>query len=154
MTEIWKEAPGLPETYHISNTGRLRRIELRANTWYGSRSVKEKILQTYVSKNGYMRVAITLGCGKTKNVSIHRLVAEAFIPNPESKPTVNHINGVKTDNSVGNLEWSTRSEQIKHAIENRLFTPSLDGLKKGRVKGIKRPKRQSKEEAKALFVRH
>lgn len=62
---------------------------------------------------GYLRVVLSVG-GIAKNYSVHRLVALAFIPNPQNKPTVNHINEIKTDNYVGNLEWATHLEQNVH----------------------------------------
>ena len=80
--------------------------------------MKQSILRA-----GYLSVVLYINeSEKTLKVcrNVHRLVAETFIPNPENKPCVNHINGNKTDNSIGNLEWVTRSENDLHAFRTKL----------------------------------
>ena len=77
-------------------------------------------------KNGYKRVTLCVN-GKTSRKLVHRLVAEVFIPNPEKKCDVNHINGVRDDNNVNNLEWMTRAENIKHAYEALGNTGPMSG---------------------------
>ena len=87
--------------YLVSNIGNV--ISLRTG----------KTLKPVKSKAGYYRVSLSVN-GKYKKVAVHRIVAMAFIPNPENKPTVNHINENKTDNRVENLEWATNKEQNAH----------------------------------------
>lgn len=79
--------------------------------------------------NGYLKVILCRGKEDHKNLMIHRLVAEAFIPNPDEKLTVNHIDGNKQNNVVSNLEWNTYSENLKHAYSHEL---SSWNEKKGR----------------------
>lgn len=80
---------------------------------------KNNLLKHDVTYDGYHRVTLYKN-NKPKHYPIHRLVAETFIPNPENKPTVNHIDGDKSNNSVSNLEWSTHSENSQHAYDNGL----------------------------------
>lgn len=79
-----------------------------------------KRLTTQLDKQGYEKLTFRLH-GQKKNMFVHRLVALTFIPNPDCKTQINHINGVKTDNSAANLEWCTPSENIKHAYRQGLL---------------------------------
>ena len=87
--------------YEVSDTGLFRSFVKNKNG---------KILSLAKTKKGYVQVKIA---GKWRNA--HRLIAEAFIPNPYNKPQINHINGIKDDNRVQNLEWNTQSENLIHA---------------------------------------
>lgn len=85
----------------------------------GEVTSENKHLSFYVDKDGYPKCSLYVN-GKKKHIFIHRLVAMAFIPNTYNKPTVNHINGIKTDNRLENLEWATHKEQRIHAIKHHL----------------------------------
>ena len=98
-----KEAPN----YMVSSLGDIKSLPMKGNFWRG------KLLRTKIDKGGYKRIWLYVD-GKSKEVLIHRLVAQTFIPNPCDKPQVNHKNGDKTDNRVDNLEWVTASENELH----------------------------------------
>ena len=102
--EEWKQIPNLP--YEISSLGKIRNLQ-------------GKVLKTYVQNSGYEQIKINYQ-GLHIHKSIHRLVAEAFIPNPLNKEYVNHIDGNKLNNTVDNLEWCTNSENILHARKTGL----------------------------------
>ena len=127
MKEIWEDIPNYEGLYQASNLGRIRSVdrykEVIIKNQYGeykrTKFFKSHILkqQTYM---GYKCVQLHIN-GKYKWEKAHRLVAMAFVPNPENKPQVNHIDGNKSNNNVLNLEWCNQSYNTKHAYKNNLI---------------------------------
>ena len=107
--EIWRDVNGYENLYEVSNLGNVRRKGKRKNL--------------YKSLRNYYVVKLSKNNIK-KCYSIHRLVAQAFIPNLYNKKQINHIDGDKLNNNVNNLEWVTQSENTKHAYKLKLLKPT------------------------------
>lgn len=137
MNETWKSLKGIVENgdnYEVSTYGRVRNF------------ITGRVLKPGSLRKGYQGVRLSKD-GTTKNYTVHRLVALAFIPNPEGKPEVNHINGnEKNNNRVDNLEWVTSAENKRHAISTGL-NPTRYGEK---VNGAKLTEKQVIEIKKLL----
>jgi hypothetical protein len=100
------------EQFEVSNDGQIKNIQTGT------------IYKLTLNKNGYLQVCVSLGSRKNKKVfKVHKAVAEAFIPNPENKKEVNHLDGNKQNNNVSNLEWATSKENMAHARDNGLLHP-------------------------------
>lgn len=118
MVEVWKDVVGYEGLYQVSNRGVVKRID---SIGLDGRQLHEKQLYGGRYSNGYQFVCLSKD-GVCKQYIIHRLVAIAFLPNPNNNPVVNHVDGDKQNNSVENLEWCTHSQNRKHAYDNGLST--------------------------------
>lgn len=120
--EIWKEMPGTD--YSVSSEGRI--ASRKQGKW--------RILKPHPSNQGYLQLTICMASGYRK-LSVHRLVAAAFLgPQPTPKHNVNHKNGVRTDNRIDNLEWTTPSENQRHRFDVLKHNNTARGEAHGKVK--------------------
>lgn len=116
IAEIWKDVQGYEGLYQVSNLGRVKSLgRVIDRLVYGNYWQEEKILKPNKTKYGYLIVELRKN-KKPKSFLVHRLVAITFIPNPENKPEVDHINADKTNNSVNNLRWVTAKENIRNPL--------------------------------------
>lgn len=118
IIEKWLPVVGFEGFYEVSNTGKLRGVERKVlgSGKQHTRTAAGKDKKLYVGMTGYP-VAQLCRNGKQRLRPIHRLVAEAFIPNPNNYPVVNHLDGNKLNNNVSNLEWCTYKRNSVHAVE-------------------------------------
>jgi hypothetical protein len=113
--EIWKEIKDYEGLYDISNLGRVKSLAKYVNNSKGTLNYNKERILCNVKKNGYYKIKLCKE-GKIKTLLVHRLIAIAFIPNLENKPFINHINGIRDDNRIKNLEWCTPKENSTHAV--------------------------------------
>ena len=122
--EIWKDIVGFEGHYQVSSYGRIKSCDrILPHKIYGTWHIKERILKPHLNGSGsakYFTVRLHTGEGRMICIYVHRVVAEAFIPNPYNFSQVNHIDGNKKNNSVSNLEWVTPLVNTTHAWQNGL----------------------------------
>lgn len=133
MREVWKDIKNYEGLYQVSDLGNVRSLDHYASN--GKKNILylgKNLKGTLDGKKQYLQVTLSKN-DINKKALIHRLVAEAFIPNEDNKREVNHINGIKTDNRLNNLEWVTSKENKRHAINLGLYN-KIYGAKKGSPK--------------------
>ena len=118
--EIWKDIEGFEGLYQVSSLGKVKSLNF-------NHTKKEKILKHGSSKEGYLRVNLCKE-GKVTTHTVHRLVAQAFIPNPDNKSQVNHKDEDKTNNKVENLEWVTNKENINYGTRIERCSKPIYGI--------------------------
>lgn len=117
MAEEWSDIEGYEGLYMISDMGRVKSMNYR-------RTGKEKIMKPSKQNNGYLQVNLSKN-SKHNRFLVHRLVALAFIPNPDNKPNIDHINTIKDDNRADNLRWTTQKENVNNPISRKNYLDNL-----------------------------
>jgi hypothetical protein len=119
--EIWKDIPGYERLYQASNLGRIKSLAKMSKNRGGVYLRKENFLKPTINNKGYCIVKLYKNEGKIKNtIFVHKLISITFISNPKNYLEINHIDGVKTNNCVQNLEWCSRSHNVKETYRLNL----------------------------------
>lgn len=124
LGEIWKDVVNYEGLYQVSNLGRIKTLDRIKEFPNGIKHIvrRESLMKLKLTQFGYLTVKLYKhSVGKSKDYFVHKLVLMMFSPNPENKLEGNHKNGIKTDNTLGNLEWCTRAENNRHAIDTGLL---------------------------------
>lgn len=134
----WKQISSLNGLYSASDTGLIKR---NAGIVIGKdgrkMNIAEKILKPYSRERGYLTVNACIDSSH-KPIFVHRLVAEAFLPNPQNKPFINHIDNNPANNRVDNLEWCTQTENMQHSlIQGRMIVPESKTIDLAKLEQIK-----------------
>lgn len=137
-TENWRDVNGYKGWYQASRLGVVRSLDrfvnVERNGGIITRKVKGIILKDSESPDGYKYVTLCRG-GVLKKISVHRLIALVFLPNPHNKPCINHIDNNRANNNLKNLEWCTPQENSNHAKkQGRIFSPKGDEHFKSKIK--------------------
>lgn len=131
----WRYIPGYEGFYQASVHGEIRSVDRVVREKRTTKFRKGTTIQPSIGKDGYYHVLLSV-LQEQKLCSVHRLVASAFIANPDDKPQVNHIDGNRLNNDVSNLEWVTQSENMQHARDNGLWSPLECGEISKRITGV------------------
>lgn len=134
--EEWRKIKGY-DNYLISNLGRVKSLKREEKLGNNVFIREEKIMRLKKHRDGYLCISLSKN-GEPKMFQVHRLVAKEFIPNPENKPQVNHINAIRYDNNVENLEWCTNSENQIHCRRVTGYVESEETRKKRSINTTRR----------------
>lgn len=127
--EIWKDIPGYEGRYQVSNLGRVKSLARETFTGVYMRQLPETVKIPQKHNNGNYRSVVLSKEGKKTTRLIHRLVAEAFIPNPDDKPEIDHKDGDPTNNNANNLRWVTHKENDNFPIHRQRLSEATKGCK-------------------------
>ena len=139
MIEVFRDIPGYEGLYQVSNLGNVKSL---GNGDNNSNVGKERMLKLQKDKDGYLTVFLSIHNYK-KLHKVHRLVAQAFLPNPNNYPQINHIDENKTNNNVDNLEFCTAQYNIDYSQSKPVCQYSLDGIYIATYKSIKEASKQT-----------
>lgn len=128
FVEEWKPIKDFEGLYEVSNYGRIKSLAKMVRPNRGGYLHKERVMTSNCKKHRYKRITLKHNGNKTCRY-VHRLVAIAFIPNPDNKETINHKNGFRKDNFVNNLEWATQAENNQHSYDIGLRESPMKGVK-------------------------
>lgn len=120
--EQWKDIPGWEGLYQASTSGNARSYDRAVNTRGGNKKIfKGRLLKPKVDKDGYLGITLQIARGPKMQMRLHRIVALTFIPNPKKLEIVGHKDNNPKNNNVGNLEWCTQKQNVRHSINCKRF---------------------------------